>query len=408
MHELYIALVIVGGLVLILGVFSDPIKNHLPLSSPLLALLVGVVLGPSGFDVLDPARWGDAFAILEEAARLTLGVGLMAIALRLPPHHYLDQWRPMAVMLGLVMPFMWITTGLLVYLILDLSWTTALLIGAILTPTDPIVASSVVTSTSAKELLPERIRHNLSGESGANDGLAYLFVFLPILLMTHTGDAPLQHWLTSTLLEEVGGALALGVVVGIGAGVLLVWSEKKEHIEKTSFLAYTVALSLLTLGGARLVGVNDLLAVFVAGIAFDNMVGGTERAEEADIQEAVNQFFALPIFALIGLVLPVAGWVELGGRGLLVVAAVLALRRLPAVVAVRSWMPPLDRLRDALFLGWFGPIGVSALFYAMLALHHVEDASIWHVSSLVICASIVAHGMTATPLTRRYAKAAAT
>lgn len=404
MHEFYVALIVVGGLVLALGIFSSPIKNRSPLSVPLLALLVGVVLGPAGFDVLDPARWGNQDVIVEEAARLTLAVGLMAIALRLPPRHFVDQWRPMAVLLGLVMPLMWMSASLLIYFLLELPLVVAFLIGAIVTPTDPIVASSIVTSASAEEHLPDRIRHNLSGESGANDGLAYLFVVLPILFITQVSDSPLQHWVVSTLLREVGGAAVLGSLFGIGAGWLLQWGEKQEGMEKASFLAYTVALSLLVLGAAKLFGTDGILAVFVAGVAFDNVVGGRERAEEADIQEAVNQFFTLPIFTLIGLVLPVDRWIDLGWRGLLVAVAILALRRLPAVLALRPWMRPLHRMPDALFMGWFGPIGVSALLYAMFALREVGGEAIWVVASLVICASIVAHGVTATALMRLYAR----
>ena len=441
MNELYIALVVVGGLVLVLGVFSNPIKNKSFLSAPLLALVLGIVLGPQVSDLLDPARWGHQETIVEEAARLTLAIGLMGIALRLPPRHFIDQWRPMAVMIGLVMPLMWVSTGLLVYLVFQLPLVIAFLIGAILTPTDPIVASSIVTSSSARENLPERIRHNLSGESGANDGLAYLFVLLPILLITHGSGSPVRHWLVSTLLWEVGGAAVLGGLVGVGAGWLLRWGEAKELIEKTSFLSYTVALSLLTLGSAKLLGTDGILAVFVAGLAynftadprdeaeegqieevfnrlftlpifvvfgagilFDNVVGGSDRAEEADIQETVNQFFTLPVFTLVGLVLPVKQWGALGWQGALIVVAVLLLRRLPAVLALRRWMPPINRTPDALFLGWFGPIGVSALLYAMLALRRVGNESVWVISSLVICASIVVHGVTATPFTRLYAK----
>lgn len=404
MNELHFALVVVGGLVLVLGIFSGPINNRLPVSLPLLALLLGVVLGPVGFDLLDPARWGHRETIVEEAARLTLAIGLMAIALRLPPRHFLDQWRPMVVLIGLVMPLMWVSTGTLVYLMTELPLVTAFLVGAVLTPTDPIVASSIVTSASAKEGLPERIRHNLSGESGANDGLAYLLVLLPILFVTHTTGSPLRHWLMSTMLWEVGGAAVLGGLIGWGAGGLLRWGEKQGQMERTSFLAYTVALSLLVLGSAKMMGTDGILAVFVAGVAFDNVVAGRERAEEADIQEAVNQFFTLPIFTLIGLILPVGRWISLGWRGLFLVVAVLVLRRLPAVVALRPWMRPLDRVPDALYVGWFGPIGVSALLYAMLALRRVGDESIWVISSLVLCASIVAHGVTVTPLTRLYAE----
>lgn len=404
MTDVYLVLVVVGGLVLILGVFSSLIKNRSILSDPLIALLVGVVLGPAVLDVLDPAEWGNWETIVEEAARLTLAIGLMAVALRLPSGYVMRQWRSLAVIIGIVMPLMWIGSSLMIYLILDLSLVVALLVGAIITPTDPVVASSIVTSTLAKEQAPDRVRQLLSAESGANDGLAYLFVLLPILLLTRSPAEALTHWLTATLLWEVGGSIVLGAVIGACAGRLLKWAEAKNMVEETGFLSITIALALLTLGSARLFGMDGILAVFVAGLAFDIVVSGSERAEEANIQETVNQFFSIPIFTLLGLVVPVEQWLELGWRGVTLTAAILLFRRLPAIAVVHPWIGPLRTAADALFLGWFGPIGVSALLYAMLALHRTGNEATWTITSLVICASIVAHGMTATPLTKRYGR----
>jgi sodium/hydrogen antiporter len=403
---LYIVLAVTGGMVLVLGLFSGLIKNRSMLSDPLIALLVGIALGSTLLDVLDPAQWGSWETIVEETARVTLAIGLMAVALRLPAGYVVRHWRSLAVLLGLVMPLMWAGSSVLAYVFLDLSVVVALLVGAIVTPTDPVVASSIVTSTLAKEQVPERVRHLLSAESGANDGLAYLFVLLPFVLLTQSPKEAFMHWFTSILLWEVGGTVVLGIVIGYSAGRLLAWAEAKHFVEKAGFLSVTIALALLTLGSARLLGTDGILAVFVAGIAFDAVVSGEERAQEANIQETVNQFFSIPIFALLGLVVPVEQWLKLGWRGLALAAAILLLRRLPAVVAVRPWLRSLHGAPDLFFLGWFGPIGVSALLYATLALHRTGDEATWAISSLVICMSIAVHGMTATPLTKRYGRRA--
>lgn len=314
----------------------------------------------------------------------------------------MENRRLQAMLVGAVMPAMWLVTALLAWIFLGIPLALAFLLGAIVTPTDPIVASSIVTSESAKQNLPGRVRHALSGESGFNDGLAYLFVLLPILLLTKPTDAALRHWLQSTLLHEVGGAVVVGLIIGYGSGRLLRWAEKRQTIEPISFLGFTVALALLTLGAAKLLGTDGVLAVFLAGVAFDNAVGGKERAEEENIQEMINQFFSIPIFALFGLLLPIEGWQGLGWRGIALAFAVLALRRLPAVLLLRPWMKPVQQLRDGWFIGWFGPIGVSAMFYAMLAVRRSGEEMLWIVASLIVFASIVVHGITATPLTRYY------
>lgn len=101
--------------------------------------------------------------------------------------------------------------------------------------------------------------------------------------------------------------------------------------------------------------------------------------------------------------LPLSAWVALGWSGAALVVAVLLLRRLPVIFALRGALGPLDR--DALFVGWFGPIGVAAVFYATLAVRHTGDRRVWVVDSLLVAGSVVAHGATATPLTLWFGRA---
>jgi len=196
----------------------------------------------------------------------------------------------------------------------------------------------------------------------------------------------------------------MGALIGYIAGRLLVWAEAKQSIEKQSFLAYTLAISLFVLGFVKLLGSDGILAVFVAGIAFDMVVGGSVSAEEENVQEAVDRFFTIYIFVLLGLALPWQQWLELGWKGLLLAVAVLLLCRPPAFLLLRPLLGQLKRWQDTLFLGWFDPIGAAAIFYAMLALRKTGLESAWVIGSLIICASIIARGFTAVPLAKAYAK----
>lgn len=406
MTGLNLALAIVGGLVLLIGLLSAPIKRSL-LSAPLIALSVGVLVGPAGLGLLDLAAWGKQESILEQAARLTVAISLMAIAFRVPTGYPFKSWRSLAVMLGPVMTLMWLASGLLAYFILGLPFWLAMLIGAVVTPTDPVVSSTIVTGNMAEEKLPARLRNLLSGESGANDGLAYPFVFLCILMLERPPGEALTHWLTLTLLWEVGAAVVLGAALGYGAGRLLQLAEDKETIERPSYLAYTIALSLLVLGATKLAGTDGILAVFAAGIALNLAVDTETQNEEERMQESVNRFFVLPIFVLLGMALPWGAWLELGWKGLALVGAVLLLRRLPAVLAFGPLLrrtQQVNGVRDALFLGWFGPVGVAALFYATLSVREAGADEAWVVGSLLICASVLVHGVSAAPLTNLYAR----
>ena len=140
-NELNIALAAVGSLLLVLGLFTSLINHIGFLSEPLLALLAGVMIGPVVFDLLDTSL-GNQETILQQAALLTLGVALMGTALRLPASYISRNLRSLAVLLGLVMPLMWLSGSLLTYLILGLLFLVAVLIGAVITPTDPVVAGT--------------------------------------------------------------------------------------------------------------------------------------------------------------------------------------------------------------------------------------------------------------------------
>lgn len=389
-----------------LGMLSGLIHEKGILSEPLFALVAGVLIGPAAFGLVDLAHFGDPQTILEYAALLTLAIALMGGALRLPEWYSVRNGRLLFVLLGCLMPLMWIACSLLAYLILGLPFWVCVLLGAILTPTDPVVASTIVTGGVAERNLPARLRHAISAESGWNDGLALPFVFLPILVLTRSQGEAFPYWITHTVLWEVVVGAALAALIGLVAGGTLRWAEARETLERTPLLTVSLALSLTVLGVAELLGTNGVLAAFVAGVVF-NAVGSSDAKErQEDVQEAITRFFDLPIFVLLGMALPWEGWLELGWPGLLLAVAVLLLRRMPAALLLRSLLGPLRGTKDVLFLGWFGPIGAAALYYSTHALRETGIEEVWTVGSLVIVASVVAHGITDTPLTKLYGRLA--
>ncbi len=403
-QEINIALLSLGGLVLVLGLLSGFLKKRLYISEPMVTLVAGVLLSPAVFGLLNLTHWGKPEMILEEGARLAIAIQVMGVALRLPKAYPWNEWRSLAVLLGPVMLFMWLCSGLLVYLILGLPFWEAMLVGAVITPTDPVIATSIVTGKVAEQNLPERIRNLISAESAANDGLGYLFVFLPILMLTRSPTEAFSHWLTKTLLWEVGAAIILGAILGYLAGKFLLWSEEIKAIEKNSFLAYSLALSLTVLSLVKLLGSDGILSVFVTGIVFSTIVSGGERSEEEGVQEAVDRFFTLYIFVLFGLALPWQKWLELGWAAVFLVVAVFLLRRLPALLLLSRLIGQIRGKHDASFIGWFGPIGVAAIYYAMLSQKETGLESPWIIGSLAICISIFVHGFTATPFAQIYGK----
>lgn len=405
MSQLNVGLALIGGLVLLLSLWTGLFQSrgYLP-SEQIAAVLFGVLIGPMGLGLLALTPLGEPMVVLEQVARLTVAIAVTSIALRLPPAYYREHARSLAVVLGPVMMFMWLASSLVAWLSLPGSVWVALLIGAVVTPTDPVLANTIVVGKTATRNIPTSLRNLLSGEAGINDGAAYPFVFLPILLLGHPPGAALTEWVVRTLLWQVLGAVVIGFVVGAAVGRTERWASGEQFLEETSVFTVTVALTFAVLGLVKLLGSDGILAVFVAGVAYNWQADPGDEAEEQRVQEVFNRLFTLPIFVFFGMAIPWAGWAALGWAGVALVVGVLLVRRLPAIVALRSAIHPLDSPRAALFVGWFGPVGVAAIFYAMLAVRETGVELVWTAGSLVVAGSLVAHGMTATPLTHWYGR----
>jgi sodium/hydrogen antiporter len=390
-------LAVIGLLAIVVTLISKRIRS-LPLSEPMLALAVGILIGPKllGFvDLHDPG----SKTVLLQASRLLLAVSLMAIAVRYPLSEYRKRVRGVVLLIVVVMPGMAAIPALLGGWLLGLPAATAWLVGACVSPTDPVLASSVVTGESAKSLVPARVRQLLSAESGANDGLAFPLVVLGIVLVV---GEPLSTFAFESL-YGVLAAVAIGVVVGLAGSLGVNVAERDGDLERSVSLLFTVALALCTLGVAKLANTDGILAIFAAGLAYNATSSGQERAAENSIDEGVNRFVVLPLFTLFGVALPWELWGDMGWNVALFAVGVLLLRRLPLIAALKR---PLGlRWPGTLFYGWFGPIGVSALFYLVFAHEEgVTDPRIFAAGSAVITASVLAHGVSAATGRRWYGR----
>ncbi|WP_435109673.1 cation:proton antiporter domain-containing protein [Nocardiopsis synnemataformans] len=397
MDPLPLAYAAVGTLSVLLALFSDRFRE-LPLSEPLLALLLGVALGPYALGLLTlSAETRDA--LLLEGTRVLLAASVMTAALRFPVTSLRGLVAPLALLLCVVMPVAAAVTGAAA-LSLGLPLALAALVGACLCPTDPVLAASVVTGKPAQRDLSERLRKLLTGESGANDGLALALVGITVAAVLPSAG-PVD--VAGRLAWEILGSVALGVVLGAAAGKAMEAATRRRELEDGPALVFTLLLAVAVLGVARLIGVGGVLAVFVAGLAYNRTVRKGERGPQQNIDEAVNRYLALPVFVLLGAVLPWREWAGFGPAALAFVLAVLLLRRPPVLMVLTR---PLGlRPRDAAFAGWFGPMGVSALFYAAHSAHEgVHDPRLFAAVTLAVTASVVAHGVTASPLRRMYAR----
>ncbi|WP_164702420.1 cation:proton antiporter [Modestobacter sp. KNN46-3] len=399
MEDLHLGYALVGSLAVALAALSSKMRD-LPFSEPLLALVLGVVVGPQVLglvEVADPLRT----PLVHEMARVLLAISLIGVALRFPVRRLRAVVTPTTVLVTVGMAGMAALSAGLAWLVLGIPVALAVLIGACITPTDPVLASSVVTGKPAEEHLPARTRQLLSEESGANDGLALPLVLLGIALVL--ADS-LGHAALDGLYQVVVG-IVIGIVAGLVAGRAMSFAMSRSDVDEGPSLVFTLVLAVAVLGIARIANSDGVLAVFVAGLAYNFAVAQDEVGPQNTIDEGVNRYLVLPLFLLLGILLPWSEWADLGWAAVLFPVAVLLLRRLPVLLVLAR---PLGlRLRDAVFLGWFGPIGVSALFYLTLSEEDgVTDPRLWAAGTLVVAASTVAHGISSAPGRRLYRRAA--
>ncbi|MDG4782351.1 cation:proton antiporter [Micromonospora sp. WMMD961] len=395
MSPLLLAYALVGSLGVLLAFWSSAIRRTV-LSEPLLALVLGVLVGPT-LGLVDLAdRLGAE--LIREVSRALLAVSLMAVALRFSLAGYRAVLRPVLVLLSAGMVGMAVLSAGLSWLVLGVPLGLAALLGSCLTPTDPVLASSIVSGGPAERQLPERLRQVISGESGGNDGLAFPLV---VLALAGIGAKPWAEEVTAAL-WGVFGAVLVGLVLGWLAGHAVLAASRRETLDQGSLLIFAVLLGIAALGVARVLDTDGILAAFVTGLAYSRVIGDQPRIAEQKLDDSLTRYLVLPLFFLFGVELPWRDWLDAGWRLPLFAVAVLLLRRLPVVLALKK--PLRLPWRELVFLGWFGPIGVSALFYLAFSLNEgVQDRLLWTAGSFVVALSVVVHGVTAMPGRRWYA-----
>lgn len=401
--ELWLVLFIVSLLILILGGVYKKMEE-LTLTEPLIALLLGVLLGPAILGIIetdDPIK----FKILEKTCEFTMAMALMATALRLP-HKFLKnhiRTQSILVFFGMLLMFCF-STGIIYLLFPDFTLAESLLIGAIITPTDPVVSSTIVSGDKAIKFLPERIRHSISLESGINDGLAFPLVIFSTFLITNS-DFPVNKFLTQTILYETLLCVSLAFITGYIFGKFMHKAHKKGLMTPKAILPFSLGLAFLLLSGFNLLGMNGILAVFVGGLAFAKAISHDEDIEEERIQETMERITLIPVFFIFGLIIPLQEWLEMGWTGVAVVLMILLFRRIPALLILKPFLSQFKgRLADVFMIGWFGPIGVAALYYAIKSEEklHLEEA--WSIPGLIVFASTIIHGLTSLPFGKLYHK----
>jgi sodium/hydrogen antiporter len=376
------AVLLFGGLLAVVAALSGVMKGTV-LSASVLSVALGILLAAVGVVDVNPTS-GAIVELIELALILTLFSDGMFVERELLRRH----WGPVARSLVIAMP---ITMALLALaakaLFPDLSWAEAFLLGAVLSPTDPVVTSAVVTS----RLVPSAVRHTLNLESGLNDGLALPFVLFFLVLASPGGDAGAEA-------AKLAGEAAVGAAIGVGLGVLA--GRLHPRLPGGGLTAryegiYAVGFALFAFGLADVTFGNGLIAAFVCGIA----MGATERdVPQGFVEFAENASAILQVitFFVFGALIVATGFDHSVAPLVVFVLFALLVARPVAVMLsfVRTGLPRPQKL----FMAWFGPKGVASMLFALFVLKSgIDDRSlVFDVAAIAIICSIVAHGLTDT------------
>ena len=353
------------------------------LSISVLSVAAGIGLALA--DVVSIAPRGDLTVVIVE---LALILTLFADGLVVEREVLRREWRAPVRALALAMPVTLVLLSLAAKLLFpDLSWAEAFLLGAVLSPTDPVVTSAVVTA----QRVPSMVRHTLNLESGLNDGLALPFVLFFLVVSTRAEGAATEA--LELLGEAIVGAL-FGALLALGAGRLLDHLPGGGITQKYEGV-YALGLVFGAFGVAEVTFGNGLIAVFVAGIAL--AVARHEMPDAfATFNESVSATFQVITFFVFGALVVATGW---GGNTLALVAFIafaLLLAR-PAAVWLSFLGLDVPRPQKA-FIAWFGPKGVASMLFALFVLNSAapDRTLVFDVASFTVLASILAHGLTDT------------
>lgn len=401
MKSFNLSIAILSFVTVLLGLFYKRLKKS-PFNETFLSTLIGVALGPFVFNVLDITDWGRKEDIMDKACRLTLAMALMATAFRIPQKYLFHNKSTQAVLLFMIMPAMFLTAATIIHFITGTEWPLSLLIGAIVTPTDPVLASTIITGEKAEEILSQRMRSTISFEAGANDGLAFPFVMLCLYLIENK-NAIWQHWTVDVLLRETLGAVGVGLLLGYILGKALDFCIRKNYTSKPAILAFALSVAFFVLTALEFIHVNSILAIFIVGLMLKNTLSNQKDIEEEGIQEMMSRLFTIPIFVFFGIIIPWQQWIALGWIAVALPILILVFRRLPFLFLCKPFLKDF-KAKDLAFIGWFGPMGIAALFYCFFSYDRLHIEKIWTFTSLIVFSSVVVHGMSAYPFLKLYSK----
>ena len=378
------ALVLAYGLVLLVSVSLSGVAARTVLSTALMFLVAGALIGPGGFGIVEIGPDDSIVSLLADVALFTV---LFTDGQRANVSALKQNWNLSGRALGLGMPLTMVGIAIPAHYLARLDWPTSFLIGAILSPTDPVFAAALVGRAD----VPLRLRRLLNVESGLNDGLALPFVLIFLATAQHAHSD----------LGEVVTELLLGLVLGaaVAAAVALAWRTEILTAEPRLQALGPMAIAIVVYAGCQLTHANPYLAAFAAGSTLATLDHTAAEHFEpfGELLSELTKFAALLVF---GALITPDRLSHLGWREWLFAAVAIILVR-PVAMLLSLWRTSLPR-SELLTAAWFGPKGFASVVYGLLALQSgiADRELVFDLVAVTIALSIALHSSTDVPVAR--------
>ncbi|MEM7591057.1 MAG: sodium:proton antiporter [Cyanobacteria bacterium P01_A01_bin.83] len=400
MNTYILSLLVIGLLLLGVTLGSGWIKR-LPLSYALIYLVVGVLLGNYGLGLV---KIRPETQFLERLTEFVVIVSVFGCGLKINRPLKLWAWQSTIRLIGILMPISILSLAAIAHYLLGMGWGAAVLLGAILAPTDPVLASEVQLSHVEDK---DELRFALTSEGGLNDSLAFPLVYFGIYAFK---DPDWNNWFTKWVAIDLLWAIATGIVMGIIVAKAVVWIDRKLQKRRRAddLMEDFVALSiiLLTYALTELVNGYGFLAVFVAGLVVQRSYFGQhdKRMAQLEFTEQIEKLLEVTAIVILGTVLLINPMLKYAGSSLLIAGLLLLIIR-PFGVWLSMLGEGLPQKTSSL-MGWFGIKGLGSIYYLTYALGKGVSgepaAQIAWITYTVVTLSVIVHGVTASPLMAWY------
>ena len=400
--DIYILGLLTIGILLLFVTLGSGWISRLPISYALIYLIVGIVLSPYGVNLIQ-VRPEAGF--LERVTEMVVLISLFGCGLKMNRRLNPWAWSSTVRLIGFVMPLSIFGVAAIGHYFLNLEWGVAILLGAILAPTDPVLASEVQLYDPNDR---DELRFGLTSEGGLNDALAFPFVYFGLhWLKDNQWQNWFKEWVAVDLLWAIGSGIGMGILVASAIKWVDHLVQKGETVDEVMEDFVALCTILITYSLTEVVNGYGFLAVFVAGIVMKRATPDRDKAvSQRHFIERLEKLAEVGTILLLGSLLRFEPMWRFAGPTLLIAGVLLLILR-PIGTWVTTIGLPVHPGTRFLF-GWFGIRGVGSLYYLTYAFAHGlkgENGELiaWITFSTVVL-SVILHGVTATPLMKWYGR----